>query len=140
MKIIRSIILLCCLSVILGFQSKTSVETTGPASANTFTNPLLPTGPDPWITYRAGYYYYMNTTGENLTVWKTRIPVDLRNAEKKVVWTPPATGPYSHEIWAPEIHFLQNKWYIYFAADAGNNRTHRIWVIENSSPDPMQGA
>ncbi|PYY14537.1 MAG: glycosyl hydrolase family 43, partial [Acidobacteria bacterium] len=110
------------------------------ASANTFTNPLLPTGPDPWITYRAGYYYYMNTTGENLTVWKTRIPVDLRNAEKKVVWTPPATGPYSHEIWAPEIHFLQNKWYIYFAADAGNNRTHRIWVIENSSPDPMQGA
>ncbi|PYY20072.1 MAG: glycosyl hydrolase family 43 [Acidobacteria bacterium] len=140
MKIIRSIILLCCLSLILGFQSKTSVETTGPASANTFTNPLLPTGPDPWITYRAGYYYYMNTTGENLRVWKTRIPVDLKNAEKKVVWTPPATGPYSHEIWAPEIHFLQNKWYIYFAADAGNNRTHRIWVIENSSPDPMQGA
>src|SRR4051812_36625803 len=37
---------------------------------------------------------------------------------------PPATGPDSHEIWAPELHFLNSKWYIYFAADAGTNQTH----------------
>jgi GH43 family beta-xylosidase len=49
------------------------------------------------------------------------------------------TGPYSHDIWAPEIHFLRGKWYIYFAADAGTNQTHRIWVIENASPDPLEG-
>jgi GH43 family beta-xylosidase len=105
----------------------------------TFTNPLLPSGPDPWVEYKDGVYYYMNTTATNLTVWKTRNMADLKSAEKKVVWTPPATGPYSHDIWAPEIHFLEGKWYIYFAADAENNRTHRIWVIENSSPDPFQG-
>jgi GH43 family beta-xylosidase len=111
-----------------------------PATAqSTFTNPLLPTGPDPWVEYRDGWYYYMNTTGKNLTVWKTRNVADLKSAPKKVVWTPPATGPYSHDIWAPEIHFLRGKWYIYFAADAGTNQTHRIWVIENSSPDPLQG-
>jgi len=107
--------------------------------AATFTNPLLPTGPDPWVEFKDGFYYYMNTTGKNLTVWKTRNMADLATAEKKVVWTPPATGPYSHEIWAPEIHFLEGKWYIYFAADAKDNTTHRIWVIENASEDPLQG-
>jgi GH43 family beta-xylosidase len=108
-------------------------------SQSTFTNPLLPSGADPWITFHSGFYYYMNTTGRNLTIWKTRDPVDLRDAEKKVVWSPPAEGPYSRDIWAPELHFLEGKWYIYFAADAGTNQTHRLWVLENSSDDPLQG-
>lgn len=117
-----------------------AAATLAATSATTFTNPLLPTGPDPWVEYKDGWYYYMNTTGNNLTVWKTRNIADLKSAQKKIVWTPPATGPYSHDIWAPEIHFLRGKWYIYFAADAGTNQTHRIWVIENASPDPLEGA
>ncbi len=105
--------------------------------ANTFTNPLLPRGPDPWVTYQDGFYYYMNTTGTNLTIWKTRNITDLRNAQKTVVWTAPADGPYSHDIWAPELHYLRGAWYIYFAADAGDNDTHRLWVLENRSRDPL---
>ncbi len=108
-------------------------------SRSTFTNPLLPSGPDPWVTFRDGFYYYMNSTGNNLTVWKTRDITDLKHAEKKVVWTPPATGPDSKDIWAPELHFLQGKWYIYFAADDGQNESHRLWVIENASSDPIAG-
>ena len=106
---------------------------------STFTNPLLPTGADPSVIYREGFYYYMQTTGANLTIWKTRDITDLRDAEKRVVWTPPASGPYSHQIWAPELHFLDGKWYIYFAADSGTNQTHRIWVLENPSRDPLEG-
>lgn len=106
---------------------------------NAFTNPLLPSGADPWCTYRDGYYYYTNTTGHNITIWKTKNIVDLKSAEKKIVWTPPATGPYSREIWAPEIHYLRGKWYIYFAADSGNNFNHRLYVLENASSDPLQG-
>ena len=105
----------------------------------TFTNPLLPSGADPWCIYKDGYYYYTNTTGRNITIWKTKNIADLADAEKKVVWTPPATGPYSKEIWAPEIHYLQGKWYTYFAADSGNNFNHRLYVLENSSNDPLKG-
>lgn len=105
----------------------------------TFTNPLLSSGPDPWCIYKDGYYYYMHTTGHNLKLWKTNSIANLSTAENKIVWTPPATGPYSKEIWAPEIHYFQSKWYIYFSADSGNNNDHRIWVLENSSVDPMQG-
>jgi GH43 family beta-xylosidase len=109
-------------------------------ASDTFTNPLLPTGPDPWSIYKDGYYYYMSTTGNNLTVWKTRNIADLKTAEKRVVWTPPATGPYSRDIWAPEIHYLRGRWYIYFAADSGHNASHRLWVLENASADPLRGA
>ena len=104
-----------------------------------FTNPLLPAGADPSVVRRDGFYYYMQSMGHNLTIWKTRDITDLRNAEKKVVWTPPETGPYAKELWAPELHFLEGKWYIYFAADEGTNETHRIWVLENSAADPLEG-
>ena len=102
-------------------------------------NPLLPSGADPWVTYHDGFYYYTNTMGNNLTLWKTQSLADLKTAEKTIVWTPPATGPYSHDIWAPELHFVRGKWYLYFAADAGTNDSHRIWVLENSSPNPLEG-
>ncbi len=104
-----------------------------------FTNPLLPSGADPFSFYKDGYYYYTHTTGKNITLWKTASIADLKTAEKKIIFTPPAKGPYSKELWAPEIHFIQDKWYLYFAADSGNNNQHRLWVLENSSRDPMQG-
>src|SRR6195952_6177442 len=75
----------------------------------TFTNPLLPSGADPWCIYKDGYYYYTNTLGNRIDIWKTKNIASLPNAERKTVWKPPATGGYSKEIWAPEIHFLKNK-------------------------------
>jgi GH43 family beta-xylosidase len=108
-------------------------------SPATLRNPLLPSGPDPWVTFQDGFYYYMNTTGNSLAIRKTRSLAALDTAERKVVWRPPAEGPYSHGIWAPELHSLRGKWYIYFSADAGTNLTHRIWVVENASPDPLAG-
>lgn len=108
-------------------------------SNGTFTNPILPYGADPHVFAKGGMYYYMHTTGHNLTLWKTKKISDLKNAEKKVIWTPPATGMWSKEIWAPEIHFLQGKWYVYFSADDGDNFHHKVYVIENASADPFQG-
>lgn len=108
--------------------------------AQTFKNPLLPAGADPWSFYKDGYYYYMHTTGKNLSIWKVKTLTELASTTPTVVWNPPVTGPYSKEIWAPELHFLQNKWYIYFAADDGHNRNHRLYVLENDSADPTQGA
>jgi GH43 family beta-xylosidase len=106
---------------------------------STFTNPLLPSGADPWSIYKDGFYYYTNTLGNRLAIWKTKDLSALKTAESKVIWTPPAGTLYSKEIWAPELHHIDNKWYMYFAADDGNNNNHRMYVIENSSKDPTQG-
>lgn len=116
-----------------------AASATSVLASSTFINPLLPSGPDPAVTSRDGVYYFMRTTGVNLTIWKTRDITDLAHAESKVVWTPPNDGPDSKQIWAPELHYLRSAWYIYFAADAGQNETHRVFVLENSSPDPFAG-
>lgn len=108
-------------------------------SSGVFYNPLLLSGPDPWVIFHDGFYYYMNTTGANLTIWKTRDITNLAHANKRVVWTPPAHRPYSQEVWAPELHILDGKWFIYFAADDGPNAHHRIYVIENDAADPLTG-
>jgi GH43 family beta-xylosidase len=75
-----------------------------------------------------------------LAIRKSPTLAGIRDAENKVVWRAPADGPYSREVWAPELHFLRGKWYVYFAADAGRNASHRIWVLENASPDPSEGS
>jgi GH43 family beta-xylosidase len=106
---------------------------------STFTNPIKNSGPDPWVIYQKGWYYYMNTTGNDLRLWRTKNIAQLSQAEVKTVYRPEANKPYSKQLWAPEIHYLDNKWYIYFAADEGNNLHHRMWVIENANADPFEG-
>src|SRR5947207_11562035 len=87
------------------------------AAQSTFTNPLLPSGPDPWVEYHDGVYYYMNTTATNLTLWKTRNLADFKYAEKDAVWTDAAAGPDSHDILPPEIDFLAGTWYNHFGGE-----------------------
>lgn len=108
-------------------------------SAAEFTNPLLPSGADPWVIHRDGWYFYTHTTGRNITLWRTRSIAELGSAESRVLWTPPVTGPYSKSIWAPELHHLDGKWYVYFAADDGRNRNHRLYLLECTSKDPFGG-
>jgi GH43 family beta-xylosidase len=112
------------------------------AAGETFTNPLLPSGPDPWVTQEDGVYYYTNTLGNRIALWRTTDIADLAHAERKTVWTPPATGPNAKLIWAPELHRLNGKWYLYYSATASGfeDDGHRgVFVLENDSPDPMQG-
>lgn len=126
-------------SVMLGMPGTCPTGAQSPAidTAATFTNPLLDHGPDPWVIGYKGMFYYMNSTGTNLTIWATPDITDLRHARKQIVWTPPATGPDSHDIWAPELHRFDGRWYLYFAADAGTNESHRIFVLENPDEDPL---
>ena len=44
-----------------------------------------------------------------------------------------------HNLWAPEIHRINDKWYIYYAADDGNTDNHQIYVLENDARTPMEG-
>ncbi len=118
-------------------QSRGAAEAAPPADS--FTNPVAAVGPDPWVISYKGFYYYTHSTGFNLRLWKTRDLTDLRYAEHRVIWTPPPNTAYSEQLWAPELHRLDGKWYLYFAADDGENRNHRIFVLENESDDPEEG-
>ncbi|WP_194287451.1 family 43 glycosylhydrolase [Gracilibacillus oryzae] len=103
-----------------------------------FENPVIGNGADPWIVrHTDGYYYYTNTTGNNITIWKSKTISGLQEAESKVVWTPEPGAPNSAHIWAPEIHFINGKWYIYFAASGGDMEKQRMHILESETSDPF---
>lgn len=111
-----------------------------PLSAATFQNPIIPDGADPWILFRNGFYHYTQTTGGSVRVRKAATltgATGLGNVAATTVFTPAA--PNNQNVWAPELHFLQGKWYVYFAADDGDNANHRMYVAEANSSNP-QGA
>lgn len=106
-----------------------------------FFNVVAPDGADPWVVrHTDGMYYATMTTGDNVTLWRSATLTGIGSGEQKVIWRPPAKGPNSKEIWAPELHRLRGKWYIYYAADDGENANHRMYVLENGSDDPFQAA
>ena len=71
---------------------------------------------------------------------ETKNLADLKTAEQKTIFIPPVNTAYSKELWAPEIHYINHKWYVYFAADNGENKNHRMYVLENDAKDPLTGS
>lgn len=104
-----------------------------------FNNPVMPGGPDPWVVQKNGVYYYMYTQGARLVILETRAMSELASSRRYEVWVPPAGQLYSKNLWAPELHEIDGKWYIYFAADDGVNANHRMYVLENTAATPVEG-
>ena len=100
----------------------------------TFCNPIAP-GADPWVVWHDGFYYWCASEND-LGVAVYRSDRLTERGEKIVVWRAPARGPHSREVWAPELHRLDGRWYIYVAASNGNNETHRMVVLESVGENP----
>ena len=108
--------------------------------------PFIEQRADPYIIRKDGWYYFTASVPEfdRIILRKARTLEELPDAVEKVVWLRHAEGPLSCNIWAPELHFVDGKWYIYFAAarggaDESGVYDHRIYALENDNPDPMSG-
>lgn len=141
-KKISSCLLGACLAIGLiscgGSRSGQDHSAVNDSISGYYTNPLLEKGPDPWAILHDGVYYYMHTMGDKLVLWRTTDVTDLKNAEQKTVWVPTEESN-KYDLWAPEIHYIRNAWYIYYAADDGNTDNHQLYVLENKNADPFEG-
>lgn len=105
--------------------------------------PLIRQTADPYVYYHSdGYYYFTYSTPEYDRIelrraWSVK---GLAEAKPITIWRKHASGPMSWHIWAPELHFINGKWYIYFAAGRAEDPWWiRTWVLENTSSDPFCG-
>jgi GH43 family beta-xylosidase len=112
-----------------------------PAADSTFTNPIVRSRPagDPWVIRHGGFYYFTATLAPDsgLWVWRSRTLTGLDSGEKVKVWSAPASGPTSRQIWAPELHFVDARWYLYFTASDGIDDHHRHYVLASRTDDPL---
>ncbi|ANI90056.1 glycosyl hydrolase family 43 [Arachidicoccus ginsenosidimutans] len=125
------------LSIVFFGCSLAAIAVAQQPAVKTFTNPLLKSGADPWVIQQGDTYYVTRTTGHNLQIIATKKMSELGKVQPVTIWTPPKTGNYAKEIWAPELHYINHSWYMYFAADDGNNNHHRIYVLENKNANPL---
>ena len=106
-------------------------------NSKTVVNPVAPSGQDPWVIQHQGMYYYLSS--DDGSIWLNS-DAKLQSAIKdkgQRIWTPPKGTEYSEEIWAPEIFFIDGYWYVYFAADDGENANHRMFVLKSETDNPF---
>ncbi|MCM3001654.1 glycoside hydrolase family 43 protein [Paenibacillus cellulositrophicus] len=114
---------------------------------DTYNNPVVEQRADPWVyKHTDGYYYFTASVPEydRIEIRRSKTLQGLGEAEPVVAWRKYETGPLSANIWAPEIHFIQGKWYIYFAAARTTETNdglfdHRMYVLENDAANPLEG-
>ncbi len=110
-------------------------------SSATFRNPIVSRAADPWVLkHTDGFYYFMATRAGRLELTRSYKLTGIAEGRTRTIWTPEAGGSYSNNLWAPEIHRLDDRWYVYFTAnDGGGDESRRICVLENAEEDPMEG-
>ncbi|KAF1809528.1 Arabinanase/levansucrase/invertase [Eremomyces bilateralis CBS 781.70] len=100
--------------------------------------------PDPYVVQAHGKFYLVYTAGDRVEIWCGSNLCCLEGTcHKTVVWRPPPDKEYSGGIWAPELHIVDGRWYIYVSCEnpREGNKSHRMYVIggPRSSEDPCTG-
>lgn len=102
---------------------------------------------DPFIyKHSDGYYYFTASVPayDRIELRRAKTIKELPTAETVTAWTKPDVGAYSELIWAPEIHFNQGAWYVYFAAAPSRAIKddlfqHRMYAISTDADNPLEG-
>lgn len=114
-------------------------------SDKTFNNPIAGI-PDPWIVQYQGAYYTCKAHGNGINVSKSEKLTVINPT--KAIWTAPKDNgimkPWNtSHVWAPELHFIDGRWYVYYAAgrpsseSGGSYKMQRTGVLRSKTADPL---
>ncbi len=112
-----------------------------------YPNPFIPERADPYVTKgNDGFYYFTASYPalydadhgyDRIILRRSKTVSGLAQAEERVLWYAHKKGVMAKHIWAPELHFIGGKWYIFFAAgDSDNVWNIRPYVLMCKGSDP----
>ncbi len=112
-----------------------------------YSEPLILQRADPCILLAPdGYYYFTASVPafDLVELRRAKTIEELPTAPTRVVWTHHESGIMSKYIWAPEIHYVDGVWCIYFAAAAEEPDhlgifSHRTYCLQCHDENPMEG-
>jgi GH43 family beta-xylosidase len=116
------------------------------AAAPVPVNPLVRQRADAQIFRHTDGWYYMTGSVpqyDRVVLRRSRTIAGLSTAKEAVLWRHLTSGPLSGFIWAPELHQIDGKWIMYFAAgpSGGGEDVFRIrtYALACTDADPMTG-
>ncbi|MFV0378981.1 MAG: family 43 glycosylhydrolase, partial [Mangrovibacterium sp.] len=132
-KYISILLLFCVFSVACNSEPAEGNE---PQVKTSFTNPVW-NGADPWMVKQGDEYIYCYSANNSIVLSRSKYMTKL--GEKKTIWTAPTSGWNSNCVWAPEVHFIDGHWYVYYAAGVtGPPFVHqRAGVLRSQTKDPF---
>ena len=92
---------------------------------------------DPDVIFHNNLFYATYSYKGSIWIKFASKVEELRDAIGQIVFSFDQSLKYSKEIWAPELHIIDGKCYIYVAVDDGDNHNHRMFVLYNDSNDPL---
>lgn len=121
----------------------------GTVMAADYENPFITERADPHVVrgedgafyFTASYPAYGNVNKgyDRIILRQSNTVAGLASAPEKTIWQAHASGVMAKHIWAPEMHDIGGKWYIFFAAGASTD----VWAIRpyvlRCDGDPMTG-
>ena len=114
--------------------------------ADRIVNPLVRNRADAQVfRHDDGWYYMTGSVPEydRLVLRRSRTLAGLTTAAERVLWRHEAKGPMSGFLWAPELHEIDGRWIMYFAAgpSGGGEDVFRIrtYAVVCDGADPMTG-
>ena len=108
-----------------------------------YRNPIVYNRADPFCyKHDDGYYYFTATEPyyEFIELRRAKSINELISAQTRIIWRKHEKGIMGANIWAPEIHYIDGVWYIYFTAGDSDNRWNiRPYALVCYDNDPMTG-
>ncbi|WP_186578542.1 family 43 glycosylhydrolase [Aquibacillus kalidii] len=118
-------------------------EIEGTLQNQSYPSPLVEQRADPYVyKHKDGFYYFTGSYPEydRIVLRRAKTIAGLKEAPEKVLWEKHESGIMSEHIWAPELHFIDDKWYIHFAAGERDDVwAIRPYVLESSAENPLEG-
>ena len=111
----------------------------------TFTNPLGGV-PDPWIIQHDGWYYLCKAHGNGINLSRSKKLTELTSTQQVFAAPRDTEGNKPWNVanyWAPELHYIDGRWYIYYTAGrptsefGGHYYSQRSGVLRAKSSDPF---
>ena len=93
-------------------------------------------GQDPWVVAHEGAYLLVQSAGGNRRIVVKRF-TDLRRMDRNhesEIWRPRGPSRHLRQVWAPELHHVDGRWYVYFAAGDGTPGSHRTYALVADDP------
>lgn len=93
-------------------------------------------GQDPWVVTHAGSFLLVQSAGGNRRILVKRFN-DLERMDRNVetvIWSPTRGSAQYRQVWAPELHQLEGRWYVYFAAGDGQMANQRMFALVADDP------
>lgn len=112
-------------------------------SQYTYETPWISERADPFVIRHTDDWYYFTASlpaFDAIAIRKAKSLAELADVVEHVVWHRHTSGPMSFNIWAPELHYLEGRWYLYFAASNKDDIWHlRPYVLVCDGQDPTIG-